>query len=408
MTALNGRPTNAGHPPPGDGTFTLLTFDDLMSEPDLRWMIDGIAPEGFAVMYGAPGSFKSFLALDWALCVATGRPWHGHAVEPGYVVYVAAEGRGGLKQRVWAWWTANGRPDMSRIRWLPEWVNLLDPAQVAKTRASLATLPERAALLVVDTMARSMTGGDENSAKDVGTFVAAVDGLRQARSSLVVHHTGHDTSRARGSTALRGAADLMVKVERDKDSPRLTVTCDKPKDFEPWEAITLRRGIVDGSCVLSLVETAPARDDLRERVFAYIAANGPVSQRKVEAGVGGNQNAAREAVRGLAASGLIVRPGPTGWVPVERARLDQPDAVGRALVSAPPEAPRLDGGKGPEALPERTRRGAAVRVPRPEDADAPESAITGDGSGEQEALFARRSADDSARRSPYDPIEEDA
>lgn len=370
MSRENGGPPLAGR---GDDGFALLTFDALMAEPDLRWMIDGIAPEGFAVMYGAPGSFKSFLALDWALCVATGRPWHGHAVEPGYVVYVAAEGRAGLKQRARAWWEANERPDTTRIRFLPESVNLLESQHVAKTRAALATLPEPVALLVVDTMARSMTGGDENSAKDVGMFIAAVDGLRRARSSLVVHHTGHDGSHERGSTALRGAADLMVKVERDRDSPRVTVKCDKPKDFEPWEPITLRREVVAGSCVLSPVDFADARDDLRDRVLAYVVAHAPTSQNDVERHVTGRATDIRQAIRSLDANNRIRRTG-RGFVPVERARPYHPDAPGRTLVPAPPAAARPVGGMGPKAPPDGTPPGAASRVARP----AVEDAVTAD------------------------------
>ena len=41
-----------------------------------------------AILYGPPGAGKSFVALDFALSVASGRAWHGHEVRQGPVLYV--------------------------------------------------------------------------------------------------------------------------------------------------------------------------------------------------------------------------------------------------------------------------------------------------------------------------------
>ena len=121
----------------------LLGFDELRVLPDLEWLIDELVPEaGLGVVYAPSGALKSFLAVDWALSVATGTSWLGHPVKQRWVVYVAAEGRGGIKQRVEAWWNGHGRPDMSRARWLLETVNLRDRKAVETTRLLLASLPE--------------------------------------------------------------------------------------------------------------------------------------------------------------------------------------------------------------------------------------------------------------------------
>ena len=331
------RPELNGDRPAGD-VFELLTFDELLAQPDLSWLIDGMVPEGFAVIYGAPGTYKSFLALDWALCVATGHPWFGHDVDAGHVVYVAAEGRGGLKQRVLAWWHAHGQPDLSRARFLPEAVNLLDKQQVQRARRTLALLPEPARLLVVDTMARSLIGGDENAARDVGLFIAAVDGLRQARTALVVHHAGKD-GQDRGSSALRGAADIMVKTSRDSEGPRATVECDKAKDFEAWDTLTVHREILEGSCVLSLVQDRDARDELRDRVYAYVAEHEPASGKAIEDGVGGKRDRVREQLRRLDANNRIRRHG-NGWVTVRPEQRGEAGRDGRE----PTDDPRPTGG----------------------------------------------------------------
>src|SRR3954451_18258720 len=119
-------------------------------------------------------------------------PWHGRAVERRWVIYVAAEGHAGLRARCRAWLSARGLRDVDRVRFRVDAGTLLDRAVVDRARRTLETLPERPGLLVVDTLARTMVGGDENAAKDVGLFVHAVDALRDGGAALVVHHTGHD------------------------------------------------------------------------------------------------------------------------------------------------------------------------------------------------------------------------
>src|SRR5262249_45435671 len=142
-------------------TYDLLTFERLLEQPDPTFLIDGIAPDGLIVIFGKPGTFKTFVALDWSLCVATGHDWHGHAVKrPGPSIYLSGEGRLGLKARVLAWWLAHGRPDLSNVRFLPEAVNLLDRASVERLHRTLDDIGQRARLLTVDTAARSMVGGD--------------------------------------------------------------------------------------------------------------------------------------------------------------------------------------------------------------------------------------------------------
>jgi RecA-family ATPase len=89
--------------------FRLMTIQELMHQPPLRWVVENHIPAGgLAVLYGAPGGGKSFVALDLALSIAAGVPWL--KVEPvmqGAVVYIAAEGSAGLAMRLAAWKAAH-------------------------------------------------------------------------------------------------------------------------------------------------------------------------------------------------------------------------------------------------------------------------------------------------------------
>ena len=62
--------------------------DDFFFEPRSAlkihspdWLIQGVIEKGtLAAVIGESGSGKSFLALDLAACVQTGKPWHGRDV----------------------------------------------------------------------------------------------------------------------------------------------------------------------------------------------------------------------------------------------------------------------------------------------------------------------------------------
>lgn len=328
--------SGAEHRRPEADTYPLLDFAALQALPDPAWLIEGVMPDqGLGVLYGPSGSFKSFLALDWLLCVATRTPWHGHEiVSPGLGVYIAAEGTGGLPIRTRAWWEEHGRPDMSRARWLTMAVNFRDREQMAKLRRTLDSLPERPRLLVDDTMARSMVGGDENSSKDVGEFIAAIDST-PANLKLVVHHSGYAGTHERGSSALQGAADFRASVTRR--GPLMELTCHKLKDAEEWKPITLRlEPHTSGSCTLSRVGALDAEAEkwahLKAEVLAYVKANAPVSGNSVRRGVTGAGKAISDALKEHEAEGVIEHTS-AGYEVCPEGR----DTPGHTLLSAPPE-----------------------------------------------------------------------
>jgi RecA-family ATPase len=70
--------------------------------PAKRWVIDGVLPYGSSALYGGTGTAKSFVALEMAGSVATGRKFVGtYPVRSGIVVYVSLEGD--IEQR-WHLW----------------------------------------------------------------------------------------------------------------------------------------------------------------------------------------------------------------------------------------------------------------------------------------------------------------
>jgi hypothetical protein len=58
-----------------------------------RWTIDSVIAAGsINWLVAPPENFKTFVTLDMATCIASGRDWHGKATDQSIVVYLAAEG----------------------------------------------------------------------------------------------------------------------------------------------------------------------------------------------------------------------------------------------------------------------------------------------------------------------------
>jgi hypothetical protein len=208
----------------------LLTTQELLQLPPVSWLLDSIIPEeGVCGLYGAPGSGKSFIALDWAMCISEGRPWLGvHSCTQAPVIYVAAEGGRGIQQRVRAWMLHHGYKDLPNIFFL---LSPLYIRQEGAVESFLFDLEERdiwPGLIVLDTLSRSFGGGEENNSADMGEFVNRLTHLAQGRrmAALVVHHTNAQGSRERGHSAFRGGLDAMYSCDAAKNSDQVIFRVD--------------------------------------------------------------------------------------------------------------------------------------------------------------------------------------
>lgn len=224
-------------------TFRILNLDDISNLPEPEWLLDKILPaNAMTTVYGAPGAAKSFWTLDAALSVASGNPFHGSDVKEGKVIYSLGEGLRGLKYRIEAWCLAHPTADAELIkknfRVIPKAVQLLDANEAIMLVNTIESYGD-VSLFIIDTLARALVGGDENSAGDVGRAIAVCDRVRDVCNSatLIVHHTSADGSKARGSTALPGASDAMLKMVKDDIQHAITLSCTKMKDGEPFKPI---------------------------------------------------------------------------------------------------------------------------------------------------------------------------
>lgn len=227
----------------------LVPAEGLADQPTpapLIWGLLDLNTEAW--MIGAPGSLKSFVALDMAGAVGSGREWQGHRTHRSNVLVVAAEGGGGMVLRVRAYMKVHNT--MPGVTFLPY------PVQVASEDRQWDALVELATeldpgLVIIDTQARVSVGLEENSARDMGVLINAIGKLRRATGAcvLTIHHTGRNGGDARGSSALDGAQDTELKIVRDL--PRSELTChllqDKQKDMAEGDdrGLSLRFQVID-------------------------------------------------------------------------------------------------------------------------------------------------------------------
>lgn len=257
----------------------LVFFDQIEASTDVRDFVQGLLTEaGSAVLYGESNSGKTFLATDLALHVAAGIEWHGRRVEQGGVLYLALEGGMGFRNRVAAWRTQHDALETPvYFAAVPSQVNLLDPdADTPRVIEAAKTAKEQMGvgikLIVVDTLARAMSGGNENSPDDMGALVTNMDTIRDKTGAMVVfiHHSGKDQAKgARGHSSLRAAIDTEIEVEADGDARRATVVKQRemrkgdvfPFTLEVVEIGENRHGEVVTTCIVKSTQdgTQPAR-----------------------------------------------------------------------------------------------------------------------------------------------------
>lgn len=226
-TIFSPVPRIGGTPPPQSLAFQqapALAWVDgaaLPNEPPpppQEWVLEGLIPKGELVLLtGGAGGGKSFLALEIAAHVCSGRSFGGRAVQQGGVVALFAEDSRAqtvrrtraieyslsLPSSVWAGATwlprdaMTGGPELfiegrdGRVSPTPLWRAFADRARQA-----------RPAMIIVDN-ANTVFAGDHNRMASVGAFLNHLEALARETGAAVVlvHHPNKS-----GDSAMAGSA----------------------------------------------------------------------------------------------------------------------------------------------------------------------------------------------------------
>jgi hypothetical protein len=199
------------------------------------------------VLFGPSGSGKSFLTLDMAVHLATGKDWAGFKCkEKMAVLYICTESGSSFGKRAEAARSRIGVPKGTSLQecpfaYYPAHVDLLNSKDHIKLIQKLISDLEsmsghKCGLVIVDTLSAAFGGGNENS-EDMTKFVNNMAEIKFSRKTavLIVHHTGKDESAgARGHSSLKGNIDTEIQVKSEKRGERYyrSFSSTKQKDDE--------------------------------------------------------------------------------------------------------------------------------------------------------------------------------
>jgi hypothetical protein len=184
------------------------------------YLIKNLFYEGGISLLFAPSNVgKTFVEIDLAFHVAAGIKWGKHRVRQGAVLYIAAEGGKITYKRLDAlsrkhkikgvqFYIVTTAPDLARETKDRD-------ALVRLVREYEATRGITFKLIVIDTLAMTMGGADENSNEGMGAVIDSVKHIVEKTGAHVsiVHHAGKDTTKgARGWSGLKAAVDAELEI----------------------------------------------------------------------------------------------------------------------------------------------------------------------------------------------------
>lgn len=251
--------------PPAPKLYNVLDYFDLLDLPPLQWLLEPYLVKNYlCCLYGPTQTAKSLWVLDKALTLA----------DRNYqVLYLAGENSYGYGNRLTAWYQFNNKEPNRNFKIIRTPVNFLDPESVAQLNRTIEALyPDRKPdLIVVDTLSKSFSGGDENDSAFMRRFAETCTGLIETYQTtvVVIHHTPKSGGTPRGSSVIEGDFDTLIeagKSDQGSNEKFVTYTCKKQKDAKEFEKELYRVVItgdgynLDHSAVLERVEGEAAQD----------------------------------------------------------------------------------------------------------------------------------------------------
>lgn len=217
--------------------FEFTLAKDIKFEPK-EYVVEDIAGRGeISGWYGPPDAGKSTVIVDVGCHVAADLFYCGKKVRRGAILYLAPERAAVTKRRVRAWMQHYSISDLP-LAVVDAGIDLrtgeIDAMRIVATARELERLTGFPVMLIIlDTLNRALAGGDENSSKDTGSFIAQVATVQRGTKAhiAVLHHVPVDrTDRMRGHGSIEGAFDITVAVNKDARNI-VTVQVDKGNDL---------------------------------------------------------------------------------------------------------------------------------------------------------------------------------
>lgn len=191
-----------------------------------KWIAEGLIESGRVYQwFGQWKSGKTLAVMDVCCHISLGRLWADRRTVQSLVIWVASESCEDVLRRMAAWRLSHGisgdMPFIIRTKPIH-----LDEEQFAKLLSMeidavrRVTFPDLEVVVVIDTVARSMSGKTSENDEGLRMFTANVLDVvvrPNGYACILVHHSGHaEKDRSRGWSGFPAALDGSVKVSMDK------------------------------------------------------------------------------------------------------------------------------------------------------------------------------------------------
>lgn len=233
--------------------------DAYAPRPPIQYAVDGLfALPSLSIIYGAPGTLKSMLLIDLAVCVVGGTPWlpslpgkpgSGRAATQSAVLWADLDnGIRTMHERIGSMSFARNLSKTAPLYYVSmpvPWLDALNFTSVSQLIQLVLSLQAR--LIILDNLCTISGQADENSAQ-MGTVMSNLRRLSEDTGAAVcvIHHQrksngtrGRAGDTLRGHSSIEAAIDLALLVEREENASDIELKATKVRgaDVLPFGAM---------------------------------------------------------------------------------------------------------------------------------------------------------------------------
>lgn len=303
--------------------FKPINFNELLSMkfPENKWVIEKLIPhQGITLISGAPASFKTWIILEMAINIATGKDlFNQFKCEKNNILIIDEENHLRLiKERIQSLTSADDLP----IYFLSQEGFLVSKEEMVKKILEIC-IEKDIGVIFIDSLVR-INNAEENDASQMSKVFRDIKQFCQkGKTVILTHHERKDggnkssaQNRLRGSSDIQAAVDCHLAIRRDANN-RTKITIEQAKlrseeEIEPFEVNIEENGEFmefkyNGSCETKLSQMGKAKkiiiNILNERINYYLSFNKLYEIIKTKEDIG--EKTIRSALNDLSENGEI-------------------------------------------------------------------------------------------------------
>jgi len=224
--------------------FEVKDINDIFAErPPITWLVDGLVVEGsLSMIAGDAGCGKTWSSLDLAVCIATGEEWLGKKTQQGPVLIIDEEsGDRRIAMRLQKVINGHGGSRITPVYYFTmQGTDIRDALDINEIKKIIED--KKIKFVLIDAFMDVILGADENSVKDVLPGLNLLKKIIEETgvSFLIIHHktkpSNGNKGNYRGSSAIKGAVDLMIEINKTDDSVKFETTKFRDGEFTDFKA----------------------------------------------------------------------------------------------------------------------------------------------------------------------------